>query len=298
MFSRLREDIAAVQERDPAATSAASVLINYPGVQAICAHRFEHFLWNCGRRGIARFLSQCTRFFTGVEIHPAARFGRRVFIDHGMGVIVGETAVVGNDVTLFQGVTLGGTGKEQGKRHPNIEDGAIIGVGAAVLGNITVGARTKVGGGAVVVDNVPADCTVVGVPGHVVVQNGIRICPADPFRRELLPDPVEEQLLALTARVTELETHSLALPPGTSNAELARLSARLDTLEAELDALVAAQHIAQGASEKHRSQAGKNKGKMKKDKHKPKKNGSVACGHRGIPASQQTNLNGDGDARL
>jgi serine O-acetyltransferase len=205
MFKRLREDIRAVKERDPAANSTIGVLLCYPGVQAACAHRFEHWLWRHGRRGVARFLSQCTRFFTGIEIHPGAEMGHRVFIDHGMGVIVGETAVVSDDVTLYQGVTLGGTGKEHGKRHPNVGEGAIIGVGASVLGNITIGARSKVGGGAVVVDNVPDDCTVVGIPGRIVAKNGIRICPADPYRRELLPDPIEDQIERLHERLAALE---------------------------------------------------------------------------------------------
>lgn len=237
MFKRLREDIKAVKERDPAAPSAPGIFLNYPGVQAVNAHRIEHILWRQGRRGIARFLSQCTRFFTGIEIHPGAKLGRRVFIDHGMGVIIGETAVVGNDVTIFQGVTLGGTGKETGKRHPNVEDGAIIGVGAAVLGNVTIGARSKVGGGAVVVDNVPDDATVVGIPGRVVVRNGIRVCPADPYRREPLPDPFNEELLALTKRVEELENQSKLVAGGASDDQLVQLSKRLDELEAELDAL-------------------------------------------------------------
>lgn len=237
MFNRLREDINAVKDRDPAAPSSAGILINYPGVQAVNAHRFENLLWRSGRRGLARFLSQCTRFFTGIEIHPGATLGNRVFIDHGMGVIIGETAVVGNDVTIFQGVTLGGTGKETGKRHPNIESGAVIGVGAAVLGNVTVGARTKVGGGAVVVDNVPADCTVVGVPGHIVAQDGVRVSTARLNRRECLPDPIEDALETLTARVEELEQQSTSLAEGTSNEQLAKLSERLDSLEAELDAL-------------------------------------------------------------
>ncbi|MDR0347333.1 MAG: serine O-acetyltransferase [Coriobacteriales bacterium] len=211
MFKRLREDIKAVKDRDPAATSGIAVLFCYPGVQATCAHRFENWLWRHGRRGISRFLSQVTRFFTGIEIHPGATLGRRVFIDHGMGVIIGETAVVGDDVTIYQGVTLGGTGKEQGKRHPNIDNEAIVGVGAAVLGNITIGARSKVGGGAVVVDNVPADCTVVGIPGRIVAKNGMRICPADPHRRELLPDPLEAQIEALHQRLASLE-EELKLP--------------------------------------------------------------------------------------
>jgi serine O-acetyltransferase len=211
MFKKLREDIRAVKDRDPAATSSAAVLLCYPGVQAAFAHRFENWLWRHGRRGIARFLSQVTRFFTGIEIHPGATLGHRVFIDHGMGVIIGETSIVGDDVTLYQGVTLGGTGKEHGKRHPNIENEAVVGVGAAVLGNITIGARSKVGGGAVVVDNVPPDCTVVGIPGRIVAQNGMRICPADPYRRELLPDPVEVQIELLHQRVAQLESQ-LRLP--------------------------------------------------------------------------------------
>ena len=205
MFKYLREDIRKVKESDPAATSSLVVLLCYPGVHAVCMHRFEHWLWRHGMRGLARFLSQCTRFFTGIEIHPGAQMGRRVFIDHGMGVIVGETSVVGDDVVMYQGVTLGGTGKETGKRHPNIGNEVVLGVGSAVLGNITIGDRSKVGGGAVVVDNVPEDCTVVGVPGKVVRQNGNRICPADPDRRDLLPDPVEEQLLELQQRLQDLE---------------------------------------------------------------------------------------------
>lgn len=237
MFARLKEDIKAVKERDPAAPSAAGILINYPGVQAVNAHRFEHMLWRHGRRGIARFLSQCTRFFTGIEIHPGATLGNRVFIDHGMGVIIGETSVVGNDVTIFQGVTLGGTGKETGKRHPNVEDGATIGVGAAVLGNVTVGENSKVGGGAVVVDNVPANSTVVGIPGHVVAQDGVRVGSAYRSRREHLPDPFEKELAALTARVARLEEQCNPAPNASTNELLTGILKRLDALEAELDVL-------------------------------------------------------------
>ena len=237
MFSRLKEDIMAIKEKDPAAPSPAGILINYPGVHALHAHRIENALWRCGRRGMARFLSQCTRFFTGIEIHPGATLGRRVFIDHGMGIIIGETAVVGDDVTLLQGVTLGGTGNETGKRHPNIENDVIIGVGAAVLGNITVGARSKVGGGAVVVDNVPPDATVVGVPGHVVKVDGVRVGSLNPNRREFLPDPIEEQLTALAARIAELEKQGTPAATETSNEAFAQILARLDALEAELDEL-------------------------------------------------------------
>jgi len=246
MFEGLQEDIRAVKERDPAAPSSAGILVNYPGVHAIAAHRCEHYLWTHGRRGIARFMSQCTRFFTGIEIHPGDVLGRRVFIDHGMGVIIGETSVVGNDVTIFQGATLGGTGKQTGKRHPNIEDGVTIGVGAAILGNVTIGARTKVGGGAVVVDNVPSDATVVGIPGRIVTQNGIRVCPADLYRREPLPDPVEEELLSLTRRVEELEGRSTQTLEALSNEQLTEILRRLDALEAELDALDAVVRNLQG----------------------------------------------------
>lgn len=237
MFEKIREDITAVKERDPAAPSSAGILINYPGLQAVSAHRCENYLWRSGRRGLARFLSQCTRFFTGVEIHPGATLGRRVFIDHGMGVIIGETAIVGNDVTLYQGVTLGGTGKETGKRHPTVENNVTIGVGAAVLGNVTIGARTKIGGGAVVVDDIPADCTVVGIPGHIVKQDGIRVDSADPRRREVLPDPVEEQLLALTARIEEIENKGGTASSSSVDEQLAAIVTRLDELEAELDKL-------------------------------------------------------------
>jgi len=210
MFDQLREDLASVRERDPAARSTWEVLTCYPGVHALIWHRLAHAAWGRGLCWLGRALSHAGRWLTGIEIHPGATLGRRLFIDHGMGVIIGETAVVGDDVTLYQGVTLGGTGKEQGKRHPNLEDGVTVGVGAAVLGNITIGARSKVGGGAVVVDNVPADCTVVGIPGRIVARNGIRICPADPYRRELLPDPIEDQIESLLARVDFLEGELLS----------------------------------------------------------------------------------------
>jgi serine O-acetyltransferase len=210
MFKRLREDIRAAKSTDPAAPSSFLILIAYPSIQATCNHRIEHWLWSHGCRGFARWLSQCTRFWTGIEIHPAAQLGRRIFIDHGMGVIIGETAVVGDDVTIYQGATLGGTGNECGKRHPTIEEGAIIGVGAAVLGNITVGARSRVGGGAVVVHDVPPDCTVVGIPGHIVRQEGKRVgCSKveELMRHENLPDPVVDALTELDARLCALEAH-------------------------------------------------------------------------------------------
>lgn len=204
MFRRIHSDIQAVKERDPAATSTASVLFNYPGIHAVWAHRVTHWLWKHGRRGFARWLSEVARFFTGVEIHPGATIGERFFIDHGMGVVIGETSIIGNDVTLYQGVTLGGTGKETGKRHPTLEDCVVVGVGAAVLGNITVGHGGKVGGGAVVIDDVPPNCTVVGVPGRVVMRGGSRVDAVD-LHHEDLPDPVIEMFRCLQRRMDRLE---------------------------------------------------------------------------------------------
>jgi serine O-acetyltransferase len=204
MFSRVRDDIRSVKERDPACTSTLSALLNYPGLHAIWAHRVEHWLHVHGRVIVARQMSQSTRFWTGVEIHPGATIGDRFFIDHGMGVVIGETTIIGDDVTLYQGVTLGGTGKERGKRHPTIEDCVVVGVGATVLGDVTIGEGSKVGGGAVVVDDVPPNCTVVGVPGRIVVREGERIEMVD-LHHEDLPDPVIEMFRCLQRRVERLE---------------------------------------------------------------------------------------------
>ncbi len=204
MFARIREDIRAVKERDPAATSTLSVLINYPGLHALWAHRVDHWLWRHGRRGVARYLSQLARWLTGIEIHPGATIGARCFIDHGMGVVIGETTVIGDDVTLYQGVTLGGTGKETGKRHPTLEDCVVVGVGAAVLGNITVGRGSKVGAGAVVIEDVPPNSTAVGIPSRVVVRAGERVDAID-LHHEDLPDPVVEMFAALARRIERLE---------------------------------------------------------------------------------------------
>ena len=204
MFRRVREDIRCVKDRDPAATSAMSVFLNYPGLHAIWGHRLTHWLWIHHRHGFSRWLSQVIRFLTGVEIHPGATLGNRVFIDHGMGVVIGETSIVGDDVTIYQGVTLGGTGKETGKRHPTLEECVVVGVGAAVLGNITVGRGSKVGGGAVVIDDVPPNCTVVGVPGRVVMRAGSRVEAID-LHHEDLPDPVVEMFRCLQRRMDRLE---------------------------------------------------------------------------------------------
>ncbi|NRO95003.1 serine O-acetyltransferase [Paraburkholderia sp. NMBU_R16] len=170
MFTRLREDIASIRERDPAARSAWEVLTCYPGLHAIVLHRVAHVCWQAGRRLLARAISQFARFLTGIEIHPGATIGRRVFIDHGMGVVIGETAEVGDDCTIYQGVTLGGTMLTRGaKRHPTLERGVIVGAGAKVLGGFTVGAEAKIGSNAVVVKPVPAGGTAVGNPARIVV---------------------------------------------------------------------------------------------------------------------------------
>jgi len=168
MMSRLREDIRSVFDRDPAARTAWEVLTCYPGVHAVVMHRWSHWLWLRELRWFGRFVSHLARFLTGIEIHPGAVIGRRFFIDHGMGVVIGETAVIGDDVTLYHGVTLGGTSWVKGKRHPTLEDGVVIGAGAQILGPITVGARAKVGSNAVVVKNVPAGTTAVGNPARII----------------------------------------------------------------------------------------------------------------------------------
>lgn len=168
MFKRIREDIACVFERDPAARTVFEVLTTYPGVHAILWHRLNHRLWRWKLKWLARWLSTFSRWVTGIEIHPGARIGRRFFIDHGMGVVIGETAEIGDDCTLYHGVTLGGTSWKKGKRHPKLENNVVIGAGAKVLGPITLGARSRVGSNAVVLKDVPEDVTVVGVPGRIV----------------------------------------------------------------------------------------------------------------------------------
>jgi serine O-acetyltransferase len=168
MFDRLKEDIHCVFERDPAARSTLEILIAYPGVHAVLLHRLSHWLWRHRRRLIARWLSHLARWVTGIEIHPGARIGRRFFIDHGMGVVIGETAEIGDDCTLYHGVTLGGTTWEKVKRHPTLGDNVVIGAGAKVLGPVTIGDGVRIGSNSVVVKDVPAGATVVGIPGHVV----------------------------------------------------------------------------------------------------------------------------------
>jgi serine O-acetyltransferase len=170
MFSRIREDIKSVFHRDPAARNTMEVLFNYPGLHAIWMHRISHQLWLWKLNWIARFLSNISRFLTGIEIHPGAQLGRRVFIDHGMGVVIGETAIVGDDVTLYHGVTLGGTSWKTGKRHPTLEANSVVGAGAQVLGPITIGKNARVGSNSVVVKDVPENATCVGIPGRNLLQ--------------------------------------------------------------------------------------------------------------------------------
>jgi serine O-acetyltransferase len=200
-WTSIREDIASVTERDPAAKSKFEIVLCYSGLHALWFYRLNYWLWNHGLRVTARWLSQVARWLTGIEIHPAAQIGRRLFIDHGMGVVIGETTIVGDDVTLYQGVTLGGTGKEQGKRHPTLASGVVVGAGAKILGNIAIGENCRIGAGSVVLRDVPPDSTIVGVPGHVVFSNGKRVVITDPKQ---IKDPLSEALIEVAAQVRQL----------------------------------------------------------------------------------------------
>ena len=202
LLERMREDVTTVLDRDPAARSRLEVYLCYPGLHAVWFHQINHWLWNRGWLFSARWLSEVSRLFTGIEIHPGARIGRRLFIDHGLGVVIGETAIVGDDVTLYQGVTLGGTGKEHGQRHPTIENNVVIGGGAKILGNITVGENCRIGAGSVVLRNVPPESTVVGVPGHIIFREGKRVVITDPKQ---INDPLSEALAAVATEVSKLQ---------------------------------------------------------------------------------------------
>ncbi len=227
MFGRLKRDIQAVFERDPAAKSLLEVLLCYPGLHAVIMHRVAHFFYRKKLFLIARLISHFSRFLTGIEIHPGARIGEGFFIDHGSGVVIGETTEIGNNVTIYQGVTLGGTGKERGKRHPTIGNNVVISTGAKILGSFTVGDNSKIGAGSVVLSSVPPNSTVVGVPGKVVVRDGVKIDhPGDSLidlRHDQLPDPVSEAINCLLLnidrlerRVRELEIQVAGKPAGTA----------------------------------------------------------------------------------
>ena len=205
MFDHVRADLAIIRERDPAARGWLEIVCCYPGFQAISLHRISHRLWTCRLplKLIARCLSQLGRLLTGIEIHPGARIGHSVFIDHGMGVVIGETAEIGNRCLLYQGVTLGGTGKEHGKRHPTLAENVVVGAGAKVLGAISIGTNTRIGAGSVVVRDVNENCTVVGIPGRVIHQSGVRI---NPLAHSALPDAEANVIRNLMERIDELES--------------------------------------------------------------------------------------------
>ena len=204
MFDAIRADLAIIRERDPAARGWLEIMCCYPGFQAISLHRISHRIWTCHLplKLAARCLSQIGRAFTGIEIHPGARIGHSVFIDHGMGVVIGETAEIGNRCLLYQGVTLGGTGKDHGKRHPTLAENVVVGAGAKVLGAITIGTNTRIGAGSVVVRDVEGNCTVVGIPGRVIHQSGVRI---NPLAHSALPDAEANVIRNLMERIDQLE---------------------------------------------------------------------------------------------
>jgi serine O-acetyltransferase len=230
IVASIREDVATVRERDPAAKSRLEVFLCYSGLHAVWFYRINHWLWNHGFWLLARWLSQVARFLTGIEIHPGAKIGHRLFIDHGLGVVIGETAIVGDDVTLYQGVTLGGTGKEHGKRHPTIEDEVVIGGGAKVLGNITVGRNCRIGAGSVVLRSVPENSTVVGVPGHIIFRNGERVVITDPKQ---INDPLSEALAAVATEVNRLRDRVQRLEGAESTSE--PLSSSIQRIMEDID---------------------------------------------------------------
>ena len=202
MLKIIKSDIEIIRERDPAAKGILEIFLCYPGFQAIFIHRFTHKLWRLKFPLLPRILSQINRSLTGIEIHPGAKIGKKVFIDHGMGVVIGETAEIGNNCLLYQGVTLGGTGKSHGKRHPTLKENVVVGAGAKVLGSITVGANTRIGAGSVVVRSVKGNSTVVGVPGRVVHQSGVKI---NPLAHSALPDAEANVIRNLMDRIDQLE---------------------------------------------------------------------------------------------
>lgn len=210
MFSRIQKDIRVIFDRDPAAKSFLEVVLCYPGLHALLFHRAAHWLYKKGFILVPRLISQFSRFITGVEVHPGATIGDGVFIDHGTGVVIGETAEVGNNVTIYQGVTLGGTGKERGKRHPTVGNNVVISSGAKVLGNIIIGDNVKIGAGSVVLKDVPPNTTVVGIPGKIVIRDGRNIADLEvesiiDLHHEELPDPVAEMILCLQRKLGRLE---------------------------------------------------------------------------------------------
>jgi serine O-acetyltransferase len=228
-ISMMKEDIQSVFDRDPAARNVLEILISYPGLHAVWGHRVTHWLWRHRAHTLARWLSHVMRFLTGIEIHPGAVIGRDFFIDHGMGVVIGETAEVGRNVALYHGVTLGGTSLEKGKRHPTLEDNVVVGAGAKILGAITIGAGSRIGANAVVVKPVPPNSVVVGVPGQVMVRSKVQQAGPD-LNHNVLPDAISATLTALVERVEQLENAlEERYPPVPAGGD-----GRLERLEADL----------------------------------------------------------------
>lgn len=217
MLKTIAADFRIIFERDPAARSKLEVLFCYPGFQALIFHRFAHWLHRLHLPLIARLTSHLARFLTGIEIHPGASIGQGVFIDHGMGVVIGETAIIGDYALIYQGVTLGGTGKECGKRHPTLGENVVVGAGAKVLGNIQIGNNARIGAGSVVLRDVPADCTVVGIPGRIVYRAGERVGPLEHGR---MPDSEAQVIRALVDRIEALEQQVQGLNPPVAQPEL------------------------------------------------------------------------------
>ncbi|MEJ8546532.1 serine O-acetyltransferase [Brevibacillus borstelensis] len=209
MLSQMRDDIQAVFERDPAARSTFEVVLTYSGLHAIWGHRIAHKCWKAGWFTLARAISQFFRFITGIEIHPGAKIGRRLFIDHGMGVVIGETCEIGDNVTIYQGVTLGGTGKEKGKRHPTVGNNVIIASGAKVLGSFKIGDNSKIGAGSVVLQEVPPNSTVVGIPGRIRIQDGKKV--TNDLDHVNLPDPVADMIRTMQQEIEQLRKEVSAL---------------------------------------------------------------------------------------
>jgi serine O-acetyltransferase len=214
MFKRMKDDINSIFERDPAAKNILEVFLCYPGLHAVWLQRISHWLYLRNCIICSRLISEFARFITGIEIHPGAKIGNRFFIDHGSGVVIGETAEVGDDVLLYQGVTLGGTGKEKGKRHPTLLNNIVVGSGARILGNITIGNNVKVGAGSVVLKSVPDNCTVVGIPGKIVARDGKRLTPEQMLAHGDLPDPEWEHFEELQKKIEQLENRVANLEKG------------------------------------------------------------------------------------
>jgi serine O-acetyltransferase len=226
----MRRDVAAVRDRDPAATSTFEILTSYSGLHALWLHRVAHPLYRCGMPVLPRWISQANRFFTGIEIHPGATIGEGLFIDHGSGVVIGETTEIGDNVTLYQGVTLGGTGKEHGKRHPTLGDNVVVGSGANVLGSVKIGDNVKIGSGSVVIHDVPPNATVVGNPGHPVLVNGQRVGIPD-IDYTHMPDPMAEAIKCLVDRIIALEQELDEINPERKERRRARITRSQQVLE-------------------------------------------------------------------